>query len=119
MMDNRQSSYQNSCRANTSGNMNAMNRTTTTASSQKPSRKELMDKINQYSFAVNEATLFLDTHPYDTEALAYFQKYRALRVEAVQEYAKYYAPLVIDYAVSDKTPWSWANEPWPWEGVEC
>ena len=78
-----------------------------------------MDKINQYSFAVNEATLFLDTHPYDTEALAYFQKYRELRVDAVKEYAKYYAPLAIDYAVCDKTPWSWVNEPWPWEGVEC
>ena len=99
MMDNRQTSYQNTVR--------------------KPSRKELMDKINQYSFAVNEATLFLDTHPYDAEALAYFQKYRALRVEAVQEYAKYYAPLAIDYALNDKTPWSWVNEPWPWEGVEC
>ena len=99
MMDNRQTSYQNTVR--------------------RPSRKELMEKINQYSFAVNEATLFLDTHPYDAEALAYFQKYRALRVEAMQEYAKYYAPLAIDYAVNDKTPWSWANEPWPWEGVEC
>ena len=120
MMDNRQSSYQNTCRTNNTSNMNTMNRTTTSnVSSQRPSRKELMDKINQYSFAVNEANLFLDTHPFDTEALAYFQKYRELRVEAVKEYAKYYAPLAIDYAVNDKTPWSWVNEPWPWEGVEC
>lgn len=118
MMDNRQNSYQNACRTN---NSCSTNRTAhnISSSTQKPSRKELMDKINQYSFAVNEANLFLDTHPYDTEALAYFQKYRALRVEAIQEYAKYYAPLAIDYAVNDKTPWSWVNEPWPWEGVEC
>lgn len=85
----------------------------------KPSRKELFEQINLYSFAVNEANLFLDTHPFDENALAYFQKYRELRVEAVKEYAKYYAPLAIDYATSEKTPWSWANEPWPWEGVEC
>jgi spore coat protein JB len=78
-----------------------------------------MDKINQYSFAMNEANLFLDTHPFDSEALNYFEKHRDLRVEAVKEYAKYYAPLAIDYAVCDKTPWSWVNEPWPWEGVEC
>ena len=96
-----------------------MNRNMAASSAQKPSRNELMDKINQYSFAVNEATLFLDTHPYDADAMAYFQQYRVLRMEAIQEYAKYYAPLLIDYAVSDKIPWSWVNEPWPWEGVEC
>ena len=120
MMDNRQTSYQNSCRANTQMNTSSMNRASAPAVSvAKPSRKELIDKINQYSFAMNEANLFLDTHPFDTEALAYFQKHRELRVAAVKEYAKYYAPLAIDYAVSDKTPWSWVNEPWPWEGVEC
>ena len=116
-MDNRQTSYQNQCRSSNTGSMSRT--ASTTSPMKKPSRKELMDKINQYSFAVNEATLFLDTHPYDTEALAYFQKYRELRVDAVKEYAKYYAPLAIDYAVNDKTPWSWVNEPWPWEGVEC
>ena len=121
MMENRQSTYQNNCRTNSAGTPGSMNRMAPTAavSIQKPSRKDLMDKINQYSFAMNEANLFLDTHPFDTEALAYFQKYRELRVEAVKEYANYYAPLAIDYAVSDKTPWSWVNEPWPWEGVEC
>ena len=122
MMDNRSNVYTASCRTNNGMNntANMMNRTVSTATtSQKPCRNELMDKINQYSFAMNEANLFLDTHPFDTEALAYFQKYRELRVEAVKEYAKYYAPLCIDYAVSDKTPWSWVNEPWPWEGVDC
>lgn len=120
MMDNRQNAYNASCRANNGMNnsANTVNRPTA-ASAPKPSRKELMDKINQYSFAMNEANLFLDTHPFDTEALNFFQKYRELRVEAVKEYAKYYAPLAIDYAVCDKTPWSWVNEPWPWEGVEC
>ncbi len=120
-MDNRQSSCQSNYRTTANQNMGTMNRQTnaTVTSNQKPSRKELMDKINQYSFAMNEANLFLDTHPFDTEALHFFQKHRELRVEAVKEYAKYYAPLAIDYAVCDKTPWSWVNEPWPWEGVEC
>ena len=117
MMENRQNSYQTSCRMNTPASAGSSARTA--ASVTKPARKELMDKINCYSFAMNEANLFLDTHPFDMEALAYFQKYRDLRVEAVKEYAKYYAPLAIDYAVCDKTPWSWVNEPWPWEGVEC
>ena len=37
-------------------------------------RRQLMDHINQVSFAVNEATLYLDTHPCDTEALSYFRE---------------------------------------------
>lgn len=119
MMENRQTSCQNTYRANNSVNSSNANMNTSRQSSRVPSRRELMQMINQYSFAVNEATLFLDTHPYDTEAMNYFQKYRALRMEAIQDYAKYYAPLLVDYAVSDKAPWSWANEPWPWEGVEC
>lgn len=102
------------------GNLNMMaNSNSNNSPNHKPCKKELMDKINQYSFAVNEATLFLDTHPYDAEALFYFEKYRELRVEAMKDYAKYYAPLAIDYAVCDKTPFSWATEPFPWEGVDC
>ena len=77
MMDNRQSSCQTNYRTVSNQNMNNVNRVTTATvpSGQKPSRKELMDKINQYSFAMNEANLFLDTHPFDAEALAYFQKH--------------------------------------------
>ena len=122
MMDNRLNSCTSSCRTNTqmNSNTNMMNRSAAVApvSMQKPCRKDLMTTINQCSFAMNEANLFLDTHPFDTEALAYFQKHREHRVEAMKEYAKYYAPLAIDYAVSDKTSWSWVNEPWPWEGVD-
>ena len=117
MMENRQSSYPNTCRMNSSPNNPSAN--TRPAPAPVPCRKDLMDKINLYSFAMNEANLFLDTHPYDTEAMAYFQKHRELRMEAVKEYSKHYAPLVIDHAVCDKTPFSWVNEPWPWEGVEC
>ena len=39
----------------------------------KPCRKELLHWINVVSFAVDDVKLFLDTHPTDEEALAYFQ----------------------------------------------
>lgn len=111
-------SRQNSCRIYGNSTPQSTGRNTI-SQGPKPCKKELMNKINEYSFAVNEITLFLDTHPYDADALAFFQKYRVLRMDAIDEYAKYYAPLLIDHAPSEKTPWSWANEPWPWEGVEC
>ena len=37
-------------------------------------RRQLMDQINQVSFAVDEVKLFLDTHPCDREALNYFHE---------------------------------------------
>lgn len=36
------------------------------------SQAELFSMINQVSFAVNDMTLYLDTHPDDDDAMAYF-----------------------------------------------
>ena len=41
----------------------------------KPCRKDLLQWINVVSFAVDDVKLFLDTHPCDQNALAYFQEY--------------------------------------------
>ena len=86
----------------------------------RPCRKELLQKINAVSFAVIDAQLFLDTHPEDQEALAYFYEYNSLRNKALDEYAKYYGPLTIDTAKeSCADRWSWINEPWPWQEGGC
>ena len=119
MMENRTPNCQNNNYRTVPNCQTATNHNAPWQPAQVPSKMELMQRINQYSFAVDEVLLFLDTHPYDMEAMKYFQKYRALRQEAIQDYSKYYAPLLVDYAVCDKSPWSWVNEPWPWEGVDC
>ena len=83
-------------------------------------KKDLLDWINVVSFAVNDVTLFLDTHPTDQDALAYFHEYSKLRNEAMQEYAKYYGPLTIDTTMESCTDrWNWINEPWPWQEGGC
>ena len=64
----------------------------------KPCRKDLLQWINVVSFAIDDVKLFLDTHPCDQNALAYFQEYSRMRNEALKEYAKYYGPLTIDTA---------------------
>lgn len=86
----------------------------------RPGRKELMDRINAVSFAVDDVKLFLDTHPDDQNALSYFHKYTKMRNEALQEYATYYGPLTIDTTVeSCGDRWNWINEPWPWQEGGC
>ena len=83
-------------------------------------RKELMEHINQTSFAVDDVKLYLDTHPCDEEALAFFREYSQLRNEALREYARQYGPLTIDTAgESCDERWQWINEPWPWQEGGC
>lgn len=82
---------------------------------ERTSRNNLLDWINMCSFAVNEATLFLDVNPDNKEALEYYNKYCRLRKEALEEYAKLYTPLTIDTADNDNQKWEWIENPWPWE----
>lgn len=85
-----------------------------------PCRKELLHMINTASFAVDDAKLFLDTHPCDQNALAFFQECSKARNQALREYAKYYGPLTIDTTVASCTDrWNWINEPWPWQEGGC
>lgn len=83
------------------------------------SRRELLDWINVVSFAVDDVKLFLDTHPFDEEALRYFDEFKKQRVQALKEYAKNYGPLTLDTAAESCDRWRWVQEPWPWQEGGC
>ena len=76
----------------------------------------LLAWIDQVSFAVVEMNLYLDTHPEDEDALAFFREKVELRKEALKQYAEQYDPLTIDTA-NDRMSRSfeWVMQPWPWE----
>lgn len=83
-------------------------------------KSQLMCHINEVSFAVYEALLYLDTHPDDPEAIQYFTEYNKKREEALKEYAKRFGPLTIaSIDQCNETVWKWAMQPWPWEGGDC
>ncbi len=80
-------------------------------------QSDMLRKIDQISFVVQDTLLYLDTHPEDEEALAFFKEYSAMRNEALESYAKEFGPLLIDnVATSGADYWNWINQPWPWEG---
>ena len=80
------------------------------------SQAQLLQKINEVSFAVDDILLYLDTHPCCEEALAYYQENAAERRRLMKEYAKCYGPLTIDDALeSGESTWKWAEQPFPWE----
>ena len=49
------------------------------------SRQQLMKQVMLYGFACVDASLYLDTHPDDAEALAYFKEHDRIYREAVEE----------------------------------
>ncbi|MFR8171145.1 MAG: spore coat protein CotJB [Marvinbryantia sp.] len=80
------------------------------------SQMQLLNCINEVSFAVDDILLYLDTHPDDCAALAYSREMIATRREAMAVYARRFAPLTIDCTNdTESCRWEWVMQPWPWE----
>ncbi len=78
-------------------------------------REKLLMTVQAYEFALVEVGLFLNTHPTDRTALAYFKQYRELKHKAVSEYTRMYGPITMDHMENDLSTWKWIENPWPWE----
>lgn len=81
-------------------------------------QQQMMNWINIVSFAVNDITLYLDTHPCDESALDYYRHYHKLRQEALAAYEKAYGPLTLDSYCADGK-WQWSTQNPPWKGDVC
>lgn len=74
----------------------------------------LLRKIAQTGFILFELHLFLNTHPYDQQALDMFRKYSKIAEDLHNEYVRKYGPLS-NRDVSEKNMWQWIKDPWPWD----
>lgn len=80
-------------------------------------RDALLHKINEASFAMDEARLFLDTHQDCEEAISYYQNMCAVRARLAEDYVGMFGPLS-SYDCFCGDNFTWVEYPWPWEG-EC
>ncbi len=80
-------------------------------------RKKALMRVQTYGFALDEAVLFLDTHPNDITALNYYHETLKNYNAAVDYYTKNYGPLQTT-DVKTRDGWSWAKDCMPWE-VDC
>ena len=78
-------------------------------------QRKMMEAVYTNGFAADEARLFLDTHPDDKEALAYYQKKMNMFHQAVQRYEENFGPILPESAGTGGS-WAGAKTPWPWEG---
>lgn len=77
-------------------------------------KDKLLRRIQAEDFVTLEAVLYLDGHPTNKKALAYYDKHRAIAKGLRDEYEGKYGPLTI-YGNNDCGNWHWIDRPWPWE----
>lgn len=86
---------------------------------QPENREELMKKISQTGFVLDDLTLYLDTHEQDTQAKELFRsKLNELKLLKTQFAEKFY-PLTrchISDCSSHDDRFCWQKGPMPWEG---
>ena len=78
-------------------------------------KDELLYKIQMYTFAIKDFTLYLDVFPTDNNILGEYQKAKNKLNELKKEYENKYGPLCASNVDSDDK-WTWINNPWPWMG---
>ena len=77
-------------------------------------RERLLKMIQAEDFTVYETALYLDGHPCDMTALAFYNQHRDAVEALKREYRQNYGPLTI-YENEDCNRWQWVNSPWPGE----
>lgn len=75
---------------------------------------DLLKRVYETGFALDDVALYLDTHPMDQTAMNYYKFMKKANEDAICAYEQSYGPLTVDSVTSDN--WSWIKNPWPWEG---
>ena len=73
---------------------------------------ELLLKIYEYDFALNDLSLYLDLHPDDQSTYELFRKYTEEVKMLIEVYEKNYGPM--ELCDSDYDSFMWYTNPWPW-----
>ncbi len=80
----------------------------------KTKREELLLKIMELSFAINDLNLYLDLHPEDTKMLKKFNELVEHACKYEMEYIKNYGDIeVVDN--TSEVKFEWICNPWPWD----
>lgn len=83
-------------------------------------RENAMTRLTEVSFAINDLTLYLDTHPNCSQGLKLFHTLLKERLELLAEYAGAFYPLTQTSMITgdcSKELYGWAEGPMPWEGA--
>ena len=77
-------------------------------------RELMLRRLSGAQFALWETHMYLDTHPYDSNALTAKKKYEKKYHDLLAEYKERFGPLVYTDVFGAETH-EWIKDPWPWE----
>ncbi len=83
-------------------------------------REELLNSLNAISFAINDLTLYLDTHPDCPNGTTLFYQLLEQRFTLLSNFANQFYPLTQTSLITgnyDQTHYGWCEGPMPWEGA--
>ncbi len=78
-------------------------------------REEMLKNIQELTFAAVELNLYLDNHPENKKALCDYNMFTEKLMELTKAYEMRYGVLANFGHCPSQYPWTWVNEPWPWE----
>lgn len=91
----------------------------TTASDKPDEKAALLNQIDTISFAVNDLTLYLDTHPDCPNGTTLFYELIKKRLDLLAEFSDKYYPLTqfsMGIEPYDTSNYNWPEAAMPWEG---
>lgn len=89
------------------------------ASSKLSEQEKALNDICMVGFAINDLTLYLDTHPDCPNGMKLLMELLQKRLDGLADYAKKYNPLTqlsIVTGTPDIDKYTWDEGPLPWEG---
>ena len=72
-----------------------------------------LTELQTMAFAIQELSLYMDTHRNDREALELLRSFQKMYAEGRDNYEKMCGPLNHMSITDDE--YRWLNDPWPWE----
>lgn len=78
-------------------------------------QSRMLKDISIIGFTIVDLLLYLDTHPFDKQAMEYFNHYARIQDQLVRDFSARFYPLRASLS-TDTKEWSWATSPMPWEG---
>ena len=88
---------------------------TAVANNAVPSQKTALLELQQLSFSLVDLNLYLDTNPANQQAVNDYNQLFEQYWEAKANYELQYGPMNNFGHCPATYPWSWINDPWPWE----
>ena len=78
-------------------------------------QEQMLLMIDALCFAQDDISLYLTLYPNDRDMLELFNQYQKQEKAICNQYEAMYGPLSLSSNALNKYPWSFNNEPWPWE----